>query len=95
MEDEVEAVDHLIKATEEKLEVQKQLKLLMVKFKRQQDEFFMGNQTKHHAFRMVTTAREIMEIVGANHLTHLFSKEYLDELVLFSSIAGKALVVRP
>lgn len=93
--DEVEAIDNLIKATEQKLEVEKQLKTLMIKFNQQQDEFFKGNQTKHHAFRMVSTAREIMEIVSNNHLKHLFSKEYLDELVLFSSIAGKSSPVRP
>jgi hypothetical protein len=94
-EDEVKIVDQLITATETQLETQKHLKELMLQFKKQREEFIQGNQTKPHAARMVRTARQIYEIITANHLEHLFAKDYLDELTFFSSIAGKTAVTKP
>jgi hypothetical protein len=94
-EDEVKIVDHLITATTAQLETQKHLKELMLQFKKQREEFIQGNQTKAHAGRMVRTARQIYEIIAANHLEHLFAKDYLDELTFFSSIAGKTAVAKP
>lgn len=94
-DDEMKVIDQLIVATTTQLEAQKQLKALMFQFKKQREEFVQGNQTKVHAGRMVRTARQIYEMVTANHLEHLFAKDYLDELTFFSSIAGKTAVTRP
>lgn len=94
-EDEVKIIDQLIAATSAQLETEKHLKELMLQFKKQREEFIQGNQTKVHAARMVRTARHIYETITANHLEHLFAKDYLDELTFFSSIAGKTAVKRP
>jgi hypothetical protein len=94
-EDEVKVIDQLISATAHQLEKQKQMKELMLQFKRQREEFIQGNQTKSHAGKMVRTARQIYEMISSNHLEHLFAKDYLDELTFFSSIAGKTAVTRP
>ena len=94
-EDEVKTIDQLIVATTQQLESQKQLKELMLQFKKQREEFVQGNQTKSHAGRMVRTARQIYEMITLNHIEHLFAKDYLDELSFFASIAGKSSVKRP
>jgi hypothetical protein len=93
--DEVKIIDQLILATSKQLETQKQMKELMLQFKKQREEFIQGNQTKSHAGKMVRTARQIYEMITFNHLEHLFAKDYLDELTFFSSIAGKTTVTRP
>ncbi len=87
--DEITAISHLMESTAHQLEVQKQMRQLMVDFQKQKEEFIRGNQTKAHAAEMVRTARQIYETIIAHHLQYLFSKEYLDELLFFSSIAGK------
>jgi predicted nucleic-acid-binding protein len=94
-EDELQVIEQLIRATTQQLEAQKQIKELMLQFGRQKEDFIQGNQTKSHAGRMVRTARQINEMLAANHLEHLFAKDYLDELTFFSSIAGKTAVRRP
>lgn len=94
-EDEIKRIDQLIQNTELQLERQKQMRDLMVQFKKQRDEFVQGNQTKQHAGKMVRTARQIYEMINSNHLEHLFAKDYMDELQFFSSIAGKTAVSRP
>lgn len=93
--DEVKVAEQLIIATSRQLETQKQMKELMLQFKKQREEFIQGNQTKSHAGRMVRTARQIYEMISSNHLEHLFAKEYLDELLFFSSIAGKTAITKP
>lgn len=94
-EDELKIVDQLIIATTTQLETQKQMKELMLQFKKQRETFIQGDQSKSHAGRMVRTARQIYEMIAANHLEHLFAKDYLDELTFFASIAGKTSVNRP
>ncbi len=94
-EDEVKVVDELIASTASQLEMEKHLKQMMLQFKKLREEFVQGNQTKAHAGKMVRTARQIYESISANHLEHLFAKDYLDELSFFSSIAGKTAVTRP
>lgn len=88
-EDETTVMGHLMENTAQQLEVQKQMHQLMLDFRIQKDEFARGNQTKSHAARMVRTARQIYEGITAHHLQYLFSQEYLEELLFFSSIAGK------
>ncbi len=94
-EDELKIVEQLIEATTAQLETQKQLKELMLQFQKEREVFVQGNQTKVQAGRLVRTARQIYEMITANHLEHLFAKDYLDELTFFASIAGKTAVSRP
>ncbi|SRR5581483_157569 len=93
--DEVKIIDQLIIATTTQLEKQKQMKDLMLQFKKQREAFIQGDQSKAHAGRMLRTARQIYEMIAASHLEHLFAKDYLDELTFFASIAGKTAVTRP
>jgi hypothetical protein len=92
---EIRVIDQLISATEAQIRMEKDLKEMMVQYKKLREEFELGNQTKAQASRLVRTARQISETITANHLEHLFAKDYLDELTFFSSIAGKTSVARP
>lgn len=94
-QDELKIVEQLIIATSKQLDAHKQMKELMLQFNKQREAFVLGEQTKAHAGRMVRTARQIYEMISANHLEHLFAKDYLDELTFFASIAGKTTVNRP
>ena len=67
----------------------------MLQLKKQREEFVQGNQSKGHAAKLVRTARQVYEMITANHLEHLFAKDYLDELTFFASIAGKTAMTRP
>lgn len=95
LQDEVESIDRLIEINEKRLQVQKQLRDQMRVFQKQKKEFILGNQSQKHAFSMVSNARYILGEVKKESLAYLFSPDYLEELVFFSSIAGKSSPVRP
>ncbi len=94
-EDEVKVLEKLIEVNEQRLEMQKQLKEKMALFQKQKEEFVQGNQSQKHAAAMVFNAREILGEIKKENLAYLFSSEYLEELVFFSSIAGKSTPIRP
>ena len=94
-EDEIVAMDRLIQTTTEQLKLQQDLRDLMMQFKKLKGAFIQGDESKKTASAMVRTARRIMEIISEQHLQFHFSKDYLDELTLFASIAGKNGVKRP
>ncbi len=93
--DEIKTIDQMIVATTKQLEAQKQMRELMLQYKKQREEFVQGNQSKSHASKLVRTARQISEMIASNHIEHLFAKDYLDELTFFSSIAGKTAIRKP
>lgn len=92
---EVEAISQLIEEQQKHLARQITLKELMKTFQVQKEEFMQGKQTQKHAIAMVSTAREILDGINQEHIAHLFPAEYLEELVFFSSIAGKSRPNRP
>ncbi len=94
-EDEVVVIDRLILATQAQLGMQKHLKELMITFQQQKEMFIQGDQSKKLATQMVRSAREILEIISDEKIHYLFSTDYLDELKMFSSIAGKNGIKRP
>jgi hypothetical protein len=92
---EIAKMDHLVASTEKHLEQEKRLNTLMRQFDAQKTLFIEGEQTKGHTALMVHTATRILEAIAAEHLQHLFSQEYLEELAFFSSIASKHKPSRP
>jgi hypothetical protein len=93
--DEVEALELLIESNEKRIILQKDLRELMKLFQKQKEAFILGDESKTHAFKMVSNAREILGLLKEEHLAYLFSSDYLEELVFFSSIAGKSSPIRP
>src|SRR5580704_14525488 len=70
---EISAMEYLMENTTQQLEIQKQLKQLMLDFQTQKEVFIQGKQTKTHAALMVRTARQIYETIQTHHLQYLFS----------------------
>jgi|GEM_PF-5662933 len=95
VEDEVKTLDKLIEVNEQRLVAQKQLKEMMSLFQKQKEVFILGNDSRKHAFAMVSNARNILVEIKKENLGYLFPSDYLEELVFFSSIAGKGAPVRP
>lgn len=93
--DEVEALELLITSNEKRIRIQKDLREQMKLFQKQKEAFILGDESKDHAFKMVSNAREILGLLKEEHLAYLFSSDYLEELVFFSSIAGKSSPIRP
>ena len=93
--DEVTAVISLIDEQQKHLLRIQGLKELMQEFKEQKKEFADGNQTQRLAFAMVSNAREILSGINEERIAHLFSPEYLEELIFFSSVAGKSRPSKP
>jgi len=91
--EELKILDELIAASERQLALQKQLKILVANFQRQQDLFYQGQeggqQTKELASKMVNTAQEILKMSEENHYLHLFPLFFVEELKLFAGIAKK------
>lgn len=94
-EDEVNIISKLIEVNEKRLLAQKELQKKMALLKEQKEEFIRGNQTSKHAADMVFTASDVLGRIKKENLSYLFSSEYLEELIFFSSIAAKSNPVRP
>lgn len=94
-EDEVSSLEQLIATNERKLAAQRILREKMVVFQKQKQEFLEGNQSKSHAFAMVTNARALLGMIKEEHLSYLFPSEYLEELIFFSSVAAKSAPLKP
>jgi hypothetical protein len=92
---EIDAISLLIQDQQRHLDRQIELQNLMKLFKQQKEEFMAGKQTQKHAMSMVLTAREILQGINDEKIAYLFPSEYLEELVFFSSVAGKSKPVRP
>ncbi|MCX6990374.1 MAG: hypothetical protein NTX49_04840 [Chlamydiae bacterium] len=93
--DEVEAISQLIQEQQRHLDRQIEIREVMKNFQHQKGEFAQGKQTQKHAIAMVSSAREILAGINEQHIAHLFPAEYLEELVFFSSVAGKSRPIRP
>lgn len=88
--DEQTALTELIATTERQLEIQKRLKILIVNFDAQQEQFYQGEQTKELASEMVDTASKILKIAEENQLLHLLPPFFVEELKMFAGIAKKS-----
>jgi hypothetical protein len=87
--EELQTLDNLIASSERQLVIHKELRSLIAQFQKQQDLFQEGQQTKELAIQMVQTASKILKTAEENHLMHLFTPFFVEELKLFSGITKK------
>jgi len=92
---EVLILSRLIDVQERRLATQKELCDKMELFRAQKEAFIEGDISQFHALTMVNNARDILGLIQEGHLAYLFPSVYLEELVFFSSIAGKSAPARP
>ncbi len=91
---EMQSIDALIAQTQKNLYEQMKLKELLKDYYRYREEFTQGLQTKHQAAALVSIASDILKILQSEHLQHLCTPSFVDEITFFSSIAGKKSITR-
>ncbi len=91
---EVEVIDHVIRRGEENLHLQKELRKEVAALGELRDRFAKGESSKEHVWNMVKTAKKVLDLIEQEHLAHLFSDEYLEELKFFSSFVEKQTITR-
>lgn len=91
---EMQSIDALIAQTQKNLYEQMKLKELLKDYYRYREEFTQGLQSKHQAAALVSIASDILKILQSEHLQHLCTPTFVDEITFFSSIAGKKSITR-
>ncbi|HEY5235921.1 MAG TPA: hypothetical protein VIJ14_07070 [Rhabdochlamydiaceae bacterium] len=91
--EELNILDDLIATSERQIDLQKELRDLIIQFHTQQDLFYQGSdndqKTKELASKMVSTAAKILKNSEENHYLHLFPPFFVEELKLFANISKK------
>ena len=85
-ESQIQAITDLIYSQQKRLELQKLLKQKMVTLETQKNLFIQGNKSQKHAQALVANAKEILNLIEQEHLSYLFSAEYIQELTFFCSL---------
>lgn len=88
-EDELIAVERVIKMTEKQLEAQCKLKILIAEYRKNRDLFVKEEHSKLHARYMIRAAKEIQQIIRTYHLEHLFSSDFIEELAVLNQVGKK------
>ena len=85
-QDEIEIVQSLIQATQKNLYEQQMLLKLVVEFKQTRASFVAQPTNRRLATALVKTAMSISRQIEQEHLTHLFSSDFLTEIRFFNQV---------
>jgi ribosomal protein L28 len=88
----VEVLEQSIERTQKNLETQKKIKDLLVELNSLKKRFVKNETSKEEAWRMVKVSANVLKLIENDHLEHLFSVEFLEELKVFSTYATKTSV---
>lgn len=80
-------LDDLIVVTEQNLAVQKELRKDIQAYQLQKKRFVKNMDNHDIAYDMVQRAHDIAETINENHLTQMFSPEFISELSFISQMA--------
>lgn len=94
IQSELEMLDHLIRATQQSLENQKALRVLIQQY-RDIQKAYLKTEDEEQLYRLVKAADRVLKTIEANHLTQTFDSTFLSELKLFSQFAAKCGVPKP
>lgn len=95
LEQEVASLNNLIEISKKNLENQKQLLEQLRKYKKIQDQYLQSNNDNEILFQLVVEGHKLAEGIRDNHLTDLFSNEFMGELNLVSQVATKRGIPKP
>lgn len=93
--DEIARLDTLIQATEQSLEGQKKLRLLIVEYQKVQDIYLKNTKDNDLLFKVVKSAHRVLQSIKENNLLHTFDSEFIDELTILSQPATKRGIPKP
>ena len=86
---EVEMIDQLILVTQKNLERQKQLRSEIAEYLDLQARYSENTEDKELSVKLVRKAKQVLEGIQNQHLTHAFDQEFISELSFFAGIAQK------
>lgn len=92
---EIAMLDDLIAVTEQNLEKQKKIKILVVEYQKIQSVYLQNTENKEMLFRMIKSAYRLLESIKDAHLTQAFDPKFISELNLLSQIAAKSGIAKP
>jgi hypothetical protein len=85
-EDEEVAVERILSLLARQQEELFKIKKLIIELKQSKEIFIKGDLSKLHARFIVETARKILALVRENHLEHLFSSDFMEDLAVYAQI---------
>ena len=92
---EIELTQNLIEITQENLHDQKQLLESILKFKETQKLFLNDTTNKQLASLMIEHASEALFFIEENSLHHIYSSDFLKEVLFFSKFNSVTDIARP
>jgi len=90
--DAVETLEQSIERIQKNLEIQRKIKDLLIDLNALKKRFVKNETSKEEAWRMVKISSNVLRLIEDEHLEHLFTVEFLEELKVFSTFATKSSV---
>ena len=85
-QDEISVLEELIDTTKKNLEGQQALLKILFEFKEARDAFIQDPDSNRLATTLVKRAMRLQKQVEQEHLSHLFSADFLMELTFYNQI---------
>lgn len=92
---ELSRLDDLIAATQKGLDQQKALRDVLVKYQEAQKTYLSSGEDTEYLYQMIVLAHRAQKIIQDNHLSQVFSQDFLNELNLFAQMANKRGIPKP
>lgn len=89
-EESIDLVKQLIEATEKSLDDQKRLLTQLEEFYRARALFVEDSQNSRAGAALVRAAMRINKQLEEEHLSHLFTSEFLEEIRFFNQVGDRA-----
>lgn len=93
--DEICRLDHLIQATEQSLDGQKKLRMLIVEYQKLQDQYLKNTKDNDLLLKIIRSANRVLQSIKENHLLHHFDPDFIDELTILSRPISKRGIPKP
>ena len=90
-EDEVVAVERMLNILSSQEEALLRIKDLIIDLRKNKEYFLKGDLSKLHARYILEGAAEILSLVRAYHLEHLFSSDFMEDLAVYSQIGKQGI----
>jgi len=92
-QDELLVIEELIQTTKKNLDSQQKLHTLVVEFNQSREAFIANPDSGRLATALVKQAMRLYNYLQKEHVTHLFSSDFLSELAFYNQV-GKQ-IARP
>jgi hypothetical protein len=95
IDNEINRMDALIKATENTLELEQRVRNNIVEYQRIQELFLLAPEDNEMLMKMVRIAHKTLLSIQEAHLEYTFDPDFINELKFLSSVAVKRGIPKP